>query len=148
MHIIIMPPQHIIMGMPICIMFVMLSQHFMNMSFMAGSTGIISQVMPVGVMVYFIWQAIIIGMPIMFIIGIMLPAMAGFIMPPIIMGIGIICIAVFIVILRFESRTYSSALLLEIKLPVPKGKWEMFCSFAFVQEGGSDVKHAAQGVLQ
>jgi hypothetical protein len=100
MHIIIMPPQHIIMGMPICIMLVMLSQHFMNMSFMEGSTGVISQVIPVGVMVYFIWQAIIIGMPIMFIIGIMLLAMAGFIMPPIIIGIGIICIAVFIVVLR------------------------------------------------
>ena len=44
MHIIIMPPQPIIMGMPICIMFIMLSQHFMNMSFIAGSIGIISQV--------------------------------------------------------------------------------------------------------
>ena len=54
MHIIIMPPQFIIMGMPICIMFIMLSQHFMNMSFMDGSSGIISQVMPVGVIVHFI----------------------------------------------------------------------------------------------
>ena len=104
MHIIIMPPQHIIMGMPICIMLIMLSQHFMNMSFMAGSIGIISQVMPAGVIVHFTWQGIIIGMPmpIMFIIGIMPPDMAGFIMPPIIIGIGIgiICIAVFIVILQ------------------------------------------------
>src|SRR5438093_881111 len=95
-----MPPQHIIMGMPICIMLVMLSQHFMNMSFMDGSIGVISHVMPVRIMVYFIWQGIIIGMPIMFIIGDMPLAMAGFIMPPIIIGIGIICIAVFIVILR------------------------------------------------
>ncbi|HLG83928.1 MAG TPA: hypothetical protein VKY22_23200 [Bradyrhizobium sp.] len=113
MHIIIMPPQHIIMGMPICIMLIMLSQHFMNMSFMAGSIGIISQVMPAGVIVHFTWQGIIIGMPmpIMFIIGIMPPDMAGFIMPPdmagfimppiiIGIGIGIICIAVFIVILQ------------------------------------------------
>ncbi|QOZ67372.1 hypothetical protein [Bradyrhizobium arachidis] len=111
MHIIIMPPQHIIMGMPICIMLVMLSQHFMNMSFMDGSIGVISQVMPVGVMVYFIWQGIIIGMPIMFIIGIMLPAMAGLI----IIGMGIIFIAVFIVILRGPSRKHSFALPKEIK---------------------------------
>ncbi|WP_228748190.1 hypothetical protein [Bradyrhizobium sp. BR 10289] len=106
MHIIIMPPQHIIMGMPICIMFIMLSQHFMNMSFMAGSIGVISQVMPVGVMVHLTWQGIIIGMPIMFIIGIIPPVMAGFIMPPIIigMGIGIICIAVFIVILQGQKQ--------------------------------------------
>lgn len=110
MHIIIMPPQHIIMGMPICIMFIMLSQHFMNMSFMAGSIGIISQVMPAGVMVHLTWQGIIIGMPIMFIIGIMPPAMAGFIMPPIIIGMGIICIAVFIVILQDKSRKHSIAL--------------------------------------
>ncbi|WP_441236142.1 hypothetical protein [Bradyrhizobium sp. 930_D9_N1_4] len=96
MHIIIMPPQHIIMGMPICIMLIMLSQDFMNMSFMDGSIGVISQVMPAGVMVHLTWQGIIIGMPIMFIIGIMLPAIAGFIMPPIIIGMGIICIAVFI----------------------------------------------------
>lgn len=97
MHSIIMPPQFIIIGMPICIMFIMASQHFMNMSFMAPSIGIISQVMPVAVMVHFIWQPII-GMPIicMFCIG-MLGIIIGFIMPPIIPGIGIICIALFIV---------------------------------------------------
>ncbi|GAB6995892.1 hypothetical protein JCM18382A_06600 [Bradyrhizobium sp. 17-4] len=41
-------------------------------------------------------------MPIMgmFIIGIMPPAIEGFIMPPIIIGMGIICIAVFIVVLQ------------------------------------------------
>ncbi|MGY8707418.1 hypothetical protein RAD16_16885 [Bradyrhizobium sp. 18BD] len=115
MHIIIIPPQHIIMGIPICIMFIMLSQHLVNMSFMAGSIGAISQVMPAGVMVHLTWQGIIIGMPIMFIIGIMLPAMAGFIMLPIIIGMGIICIAVFIVILRGQSKKLSVALIMEIK---------------------------------
>lgn len=105
MHIIIMPPQDIIIGMPICIMFIMLSQHFVNISFMEASSGIISQVMPVGVMVHFTWQPIM-GMPIMDIapIGIMPPDIAGFIMPPIIMGMGIICIAVFIFDLQFQSR--------------------------------------------
>ena len=95
MHIIIMPPHIVIMGMPICIMLIMLSQHFMNMSFIEGSIGIISQVMPVDVIVHFIWQPImgIIGIPP---IGIMPAGIIGFIMPPIIMGIGIICIAVFI----------------------------------------------------
>lgn len=111
MHIIIMPPQHIIMGMPIWLMLIMLSQHFMNMSFMDGSIGIISQVMPVGVMVYLTWQGIITGMPI---IGIMLPAIAGFIMPPIIIGMGIICIAVFIIVLQDQSRKHSFALPKEI----------------------------------
>ncbi|MCS3451236.1 MULTISPECIES: hypothetical protein [Bradyrhizobium] len=109
MHIIVMPPQHIIIGMPICIIFIMLSQHFVNMSFMAGSIGIISQVMPLAVIVHFIWQGIIMGMPIMamFIIGIMPPAIEGFIMPPIIIGMGIICIAVFIVILQGQSKKQS-----------------------------------------
>jgi hypothetical protein len=87
MHIIIMPPHIVIIGMPICIMLIMFSQHFMNMSFIDGSIGIISQVMPVAVIVHFIWQPTIMG-----IIGI--PPIG--IMPPIIMGIGIICIAVFI----------------------------------------------------
>jgi hypothetical protein len=107
MHIIIMPPHIIIMGMPICIMFIMPSQHFMNMSFMAGSSGIISQVIPAGVMVHFIWQPII-GMPIMGMdipdIGIMPPDIIGFIIPPIIMGIGIICIAVFILDLQVSRE--------------------------------------------
>ena len=99
MHIIIMPPHIVIMGMPICIMLIMLSQHFMNMSFIEGSIGIISQVMPVDVIVHFIWQPImgIIGIPP---IGIMPAGIIGFIMPPIIMGIGIICIAVFIYYLQ------------------------------------------------
>ncbi len=103
MHIIIRPPQFIIIGIPICIMLIMFSQHFMNMSFMAGSIGIISQVMPLAVMVHFIWQPII-GMPPIIIgfimppaiIGfIMLPDIIGFIMPPIIIGVGIICVLLF-----------------------------------------------------
>jgi hypothetical protein len=103
MHIIIMPPHIIIIGMPICIMFIMVSQHFMNMSFMEASIGIISQVMPLAVIVHFIWQPMAIGMPIIGIpvicmpgIGIMPPDIIGFIMPGIIIGIGIICIAAFI----------------------------------------------------
>jgi hypothetical protein len=95
MHIIIMPPHIVIIGMPICIMLIMLSQHFMNMSFIDGSIGIISQVMPLAVIVHFIWQPIIMGIDIIGIPGIM-PDIIGFIMLPIIMGIGIICIAVFI----------------------------------------------------
>jgi hypothetical protein len=106
MHIIIMPPQFIIIGMPICIMLIMFSQHFMNMSFMAGSIGIISQVMPLAVMVHFIWQPII-GMPPIIMGFIMPPAIIGFIMPPIIMGIGIICIAAFIVSLQFIQQKRS-----------------------------------------
>jgi hypothetical protein len=112
MHIIVMPPHIIIMGMPICAMLIMLSQHFMNMSFIEGSIGIISQVMPVDVMVHFIWQPIIMGMVIIGIppIGIMPAGIIGFIMPPIIMGIGIICIAVFIYDLQ-SGREETTALL-------------------------------------
>ncbi|MCP1907122.1 hypothetical protein ACVIHI_008978 [Bradyrhizobium sp. USDA 4524] len=69
----------------------------MNMSFIDGSVGVISQAIPAGVMVHFTWQPIIIGIPIIDMpIGIMPPDIIGFIMPPIIMGIGIICIAAFI----------------------------------------------------
>ena len=100
MHIIVMPPQLIIIGMPICIMLHIASQHFMNMSFIAPSRGIISQVIPVGVMVHFIWQPII-AIPG---IGIIDAAIIGFIIPPIIMGIGIICIAGFMVGLRSKSE--------------------------------------------
>ena len=60
-----MPPHAIIMGMPDCIMVIMRLQPSMNMSFMAASIGIISQVMPVAVMVHFIFD-IIMGIPIMF----------------------------------------------------------------------------------
>jgi hypothetical protein len=80
-----MPPHDIIMGMPAPIIDIMRSQHSLNMSMDMPSIGIISQVMPVFVMVQVI-------MPIIMGIGIMPPIMG--IMPPImgmpfIMGIGI-----------------------------------------------------------
>jgi hypothetical protein len=92
-HIIIgMPPQHIIMGMPERHMAIMRSQHSRNMSIDMPLIGVISQVMPVLVMLQVI-VAIIIGIGIMPmgiippIIGI-IPFIIG--MPPIIgMGIGI-----------------------------------------------------------
>jgi hypothetical protein len=107
MHIIIMPPQFIIIGMPAPIMLIMFWQHCLNMSFMESSIGPISQVIiPFGAIVQVILH-IIIGMvmpgipPIKPIIGIM-PLIIGFIimgvMPPImlfIIGI-IVCIAAFI----------------------------------------------------
>ena len=49
MPIIIMPPQAIIMGMPAFIMLIMRLQHSMNMSFDVSSIGIISQTMPLAV---------------------------------------------------------------------------------------------------
>lgn len=94
-----MPPQFIIIGMPAFIMLIMFWQHCMNMSFMEASMGVISQVMPFGVIVQVVLHIImgiampgippIIGIPI---IGIMPFIIIGF-MPPI---IGIICIALFI----------------------------------------------------
>ncbi|WP_249122888.1 MULTISPECIES: hypothetical protein [unclassified Bradyrhizobium] len=99
MHI-IMPPQFIIIGMPAFIMVVMFWQHCMNASFMAGSIAVISQDMPLAVMVQVTLHIIIgmampgippiIGMPI---IGIMPFIIIGD-MPPII-GI-MVCIAGFI----------------------------------------------------
>lgn len=89
-HIMVMPPHIIIIGMPIFIIAIIRWQHSMNMSFMDSSIGIISHFMPVGVMVQVILHIIMaIGMPI---IGIMLFIMG--IMPPII-GMGIIvCIGI------------------------------------------------------
>lgn len=82
MHIIMgMPPQDIIMGIPAPIMDIMRSQHSLNMSIDMPSIGIISQVMPVLVMVQVIMH-IIMGIGIMPpIMGIMPPIMG---MPPII----------------------------------------------------------------
>jgi hypothetical protein len=84
-----MLPHIIIMGMPLSIMAVMRLQHSMNMSLEASSIGIISQTMPLAVILQLIlliimgiMPPIIIGFIIAFIIGIM-PAM-GII--PIIMG--------------------------------------------------------------
>jgi hypothetical protein len=103
MHIIVMPPHIIIIGMPMFIMAIMRSQHSMNMSFMESSIGIISHFMPVGVMVQVILH-IIIAIGIMFgimppIIGIM-PFIIGIIpfimgIMPVIIGMGIIvCIGI------------------------------------------------------
>jgi hypothetical protein len=87
---IIMPPQFIIIGMPLDIMRL---QHSMNMSLSMPSIGFISQTMPWSVMVHFIApiiiMGIIIGMPpiIGIIMGFIMPPIMGFIigiMPPII----------------------------------------------------------------
>ena len=104
----VMPPQFIIIGMPLPIMVIMVWQHCMNMSFIAGSIGAISQViMPFGAMLQVILHIIIgIAIPGMAIPGIIIgmPPIIGFIimgfiiigfMPPIIGIMGIICIAVF-----------------------------------------------------
>src|SRR6266536_803850 len=90
MPIIIMPPQAIIIGMPALVMLIMRLQHSMNMSFDASSIGIISQTMPLAVILQVILHIMtgigimpcIIGIGIIpFIIGIMPPIM------PFIMGI-------------------------------------------------------------
>ncbi|WP_442236353.1 hypothetical protein [Rhodopseudomonas pseudopalustris] len=105
----VMPPQFIIIGMPLPIMVIMVWQHCMNMSFIAGSIGAISQViMPFGAMLQVILHIIIgigIAIPGMAMPGIIIgmPPIMGFIitgfiigfMPPIIGIMGIICIAVF-----------------------------------------------------
>lgn len=114
-HIMPMPPHIIIIGMPLPIMDIMRLQHSIIMSLDASSIGIISQTMPVAVILQVILHIIIgIIMGIMpFIIGIIMPfiiwpiigfmpPIIGFIcMPPIIgiipfIIIGFICMAVFI----------------------------------------------------
>lgn len=100
-HIIVMPLQLIIIGMPVAIMFIMPWQHCMNMSLMASFMGSMVQVIaPAGVISQVI-RHIIIGMampgipPIMPIIGIMEFIIMGFIIMgfmPVIIGI-IGCIA-------------------------------------------------------
>jgi len=90
------PPHIIIIGMPLPIMVHICLQHCIIMSFIAGSIGVISQVMPSAVMVQDILHIIIgiimppIGIPpiigiMPFIIGI-IPFIIG-IMPPPIIGI-------------------------------------------------------------
>ncbi len=98
-----MPPQFIIIGMPAFIMLIMFWQHCINMSFMEASIGVISQVMPFGVMVQVILHIIMgIGIPmlgapiIVPIMGIMPFIIIGFMPPIMLVIIGIICIAVFI----------------------------------------------------
>ena len=61
-----MPPHIIIMGMPLPIIVIICLQHSMNMSFDASSIGIISQTMPLSVILQVI-LAIIIGIIIPFI---------------------------------------------------------------------------------
>jgi hypothetical protein len=105
MHAIIgMPPIDIIMGMPMLIMLIMRLQQSMNISMDMPSIGIISQVMPLSVMVHFIMDIIIGIMP--FIIGIMpfiigiMPFIIG-IIPPII-GI-MVCIGIVDIGLLIET---------------------------------------------
>jgi hypothetical protein len=77
-----MPAQHIIIGMPMLIMDIIWSQQAMNMLFMAGSMGIISQAMPDDVIVHSHF-AMTHGMPIMpDIIGIMPVEQQHIDMPP------------------------------------------------------------------
>ncbi|OBY04791.1 hypothetical protein BAE36_24745 [Rhizobium leguminosarum bv. trifolii] len=109
MQHIIMPPQFIIIGMPLDIIRL---QHSMNMSLSMPSIGFISQTMPSAVMVHFIEPIIIIiGMEA--IIGIIAPFIMGMpdiigIIPPIIgfimlFIIGIMFMAGVIVSLRSIS---------------------------------------------
>lgn len=95
-HIIIGPQQHI-MGMPEPIIDIMLLQHCMNMSFDMPAIGVISQTMPVSVILQ-VMVHIIMGIipPIIIgaIPGIAFMPMAGFI--PIIIGFMAIIGAMFI----------------------------------------------------
>ncbi|MHC2458918.1 hypothetical protein ACVMIX_005622 [Rhizobium leguminosarum] len=113
MQHIIMPPQFIIIGMPLDIIRL---QHSMNMSLSMPSIGFISQTMPSAVMVHFM-EPIIIIIGIEAIIGIIAPFIMGMpdiigIIPPIIgfimagimlFIIGIMFMAGFIVSLRSIS---------------------------------------------
>lgn len=93
-----MPPQAIIMGMPLFMAVIMRSQVSVNICMDMPSMGVISQVMPLSVMVQ-VMEAIIMGMAIMgmapiigmFIMGIFIIGMfiigAPFIMPGIMFGI-------------------------------------------------------------
>jgi len=114
LHIMVMPPQVIIIGMPPFIIVIMRWQHSMNMSFMDGSIGVISQLMPAGVIVQVTLHIIIpmgivppiigIGMDIigMDIIGIMEPGIIP-VMPIAIGTIACIGIVAFIANLRSVS---------------------------------------------
>ena len=117
MQHIIMPPQFIIIGMPLDIIRL---QHSMNMSLSMPSIGFISQTMPSAVMLHFMEPIIIIigmeaiigiiapfimGMP--DIIGI-IPPIIGFIMAGIMLFIiGIMFMAGFIVSLRSIQRRFA-----------------------------------------
>jgi hypothetical protein len=90
-HIVIMPQPHII-GMPAAIMFIMLLQHSMNISFDMPAIGIISHIMPVSVILQ-VMVAIIMGiMP--FIIG--MPFIMGIM--PFIIGIMLLIIGIIVAV--------------------------------------------------
>lgn len=93
-HIITMPRQLIIIGMPICTMLHLALQHFMNMSIIAPSRASFSRSFRSAS-----W-CISCGSP----IGTSGIDIIGFHHPRIIMGIGIICIAGFMVGLRSKSE--------------------------------------------
>lgn len=116
-----MPPQFIIMGMPEDIMVDMRLQHSMNISLDMPSIGVISQVMPVGVIVHFILHII---MGIMFIIGIIcmpIPFM------PIMFIIGIICIigifmaVAFIILISVRGMCFKFWLYLDALRAIDQG---------------------------
>jgi amino acid transporter len=96
-----MPPHIIIIGMPEDIIDIMFLQHSMNISLFMPSIGIISQVMPLSVIVHFMLP-IIIGIIIgimLFIIGMLFIGILPIGMPFIIMGmLPIIGIIPFIII--------------------------------------------------
>ncbi|OAV49611.1 hypothetical protein A6U98_19730 [Rhizobium sp. WYCCWR10014] len=116
MQHIIMPPQFIIIGMPLDIMRL---QHSMNMSLSMPSIGFISQTMPSAVMLHFMEPIIIIigmeaiiGIIAPFIIGMppigIIPPIIGFIMAGIMLFIiGIMFMAGFIVSLRSIQRRFA-----------------------------------------
>ncbi|NJL07241.1 MAG: hypothetical protein HC900_02500 [Methylacidiphilales bacterium] len=95
-HMVIMPQQHII-GVPAVIMFIMLLQHSMNISFDMPAIGVISHIMPVSVILQVMVHIImgIIGMP--FIIGICIGIGIGIMLP--IIGI-IVAVAVMVLSVR------------------------------------------------
>ncbi|MFF0924547.1 hypothetical protein ACFYE8_33780 [Rhizobium leguminosarum] len=114
---IIMPPQFIIIGMPLDIMRL---QHSMNMSLSMPSIGFISQTMPSAVMVHFMEPIIIIigmdaiiGIIAPFIMGMppiigIIPPIIGFIMAGIMLFIiGIMFMAGFIMSLRSIQRRFA-----------------------------------------
>ncbi|HEX4111224.1 MAG TPA: hypothetical protein VH020_01695 [Stellaceae bacterium] len=112
--IIMVMPHIIIMGMPDFIMPIIRLQHSMNISFGMPSIGFISQTMPVSVIsqvMPHIIGIIIIGiiMGMLFIMefimpGIGMPIIIGFIMPPIMVGIGIAVAALDIGLLQVGAR--------------------------------------------
>jgi hypothetical protein len=108
MHIIMVPPQLTIIGVPADIIFIMDSQRSRSVSMLVPSSGIILQIMPslpISMVILHIMGMPIIGIiPIMGII-IMLPIMLGIIMPirlgamPIMLGVMPIMLGIIIIML-------------------------------------------------